>query len=56
MMYPRLKLARNLLAQDGVILMSIDDNEFDNLHKMANEVFGEGNEVGTPGLSRHSSP
>lgn len=46
MMYPRLKLARNLLAQDGVILMSIDDNEFDNLHKMANEVFGEGNEVG----------
>lgn len=46
MMYPRLKLARNLLTQDGVILMSIDDNEFDNLHKIANEVFGEGNEVG----------
>ena len=46
MMYPRLKLARNLLSSDGVILMSIDDNEFDNLHKIANEVFGESNEVG----------
>jgi adenine-specific DNA-methyltransferase len=46
MMYPRLKLARNLLSQDGVILMSIDDNEFDNLHKIANEIFGEGNEIG----------
>jgi adenine-specific DNA-methyltransferase len=46
MMYPRLKLARNLLSQDGVILMSIDDNEFDNLHKIANEVFGETNEIG----------
>lgn len=46
MMYPRLKLARNLLTQDGVIFISIDDNEFDNLHKITNEVFGEGNEVG----------
>ncbi|SNT01590.1 adenine-specific DNA-methyltransferase [Micrococcales bacterium KH10] len=61
MMYPRLKLARNLLTDDGVILISIDDNEFDNLHKIANEVFGEGNEIGVfsvtkaegGGLARH---
>ena len=46
MMYPRLKLARNLLSDDGVIMISIDDNEFDNLHKIANEIFGESNQVG----------
>ncbi|MCR4511751.1 site-specific DNA-methyltransferase [Aeromicrobium sp. 50.2.37] len=45
MMYPRLKLARNLLTQDGVIFISIDDNEIDNLVKICNEVFGEGNHV-----------
>ncbi|MDR2173226.1 MAG: site-specific DNA-methyltransferase [Burkholderiales bacterium] len=42
MMYPRLKLARNLLTDDGVIFISIDDNEQDNLKKLCNEVFGEG--------------
>lgn len=47
MMYPRLKLARNLLTDDGVILISIDDNELDNLIKAANEVFGEANHVTT---------
>lgn len=41
MMYPRLKLARNLLADDGVIIISIDDNEQDNLRKLCNEIFGE---------------
>lgn len=46
MMYPRLKLARNLLADDGLIFISIDDNELDNLHKLGNEVFGEANFVG----------
>lgn len=46
MMYPRLKLARNLLAEDGVIFISIDDNEQDNLKKLCNEVFGEGNFIG----------
>lgn len=45
MMYPRLKLARNLLTQDGVIFISIDDNEIDNLVKVCKEVFGEGNQV-----------
>ena len=43
MMYPRLKLARNLLKDDGVIFMSIDDNEVDNLRKLGNEIFGEEN-------------
>lgn len=43
MMYPRLRLARNLLKDDGVIFISIDDNEIDNLLKCSNEVFGEQN-------------
>ena len=40
MMYPRLRIARDLLADDGVIFMSIDDNEVENLKKVCNEVFG----------------
>jgi len=47
MMYPRLKLARNLLTDDGVIFTSIDDNEIDNLVKIGNEIFGEANFLGT---------
>lgn len=43
MMYPRLKLARNLLTEDGAIFISIDSNESDNLRKICNEVFGEAN-------------
>ena len=43
MMYPRLKLARNLLTDDGVIFISIDDNEQANLKKLCDEVFGEEN-------------
>lgn len=43
MMYSRLKLARNLLKDDGVIFISIDDNEVDNLRKIGDEVFGEAN-------------
>jgi adenine-specific DNA-methyltransferase len=46
MMYPRLRLARNLLSDDGVIFISIDDNEVDNLKKICNEVFGEDNFIG----------
>ena len=45
MMYPRLKIARNLLSDDGVIFISIDDNEVDNLKKICNEVYGENNLV-----------
>jgi adenine-specific DNA-methyltransferase len=43
MMYPRLKLARNLLTDDGVIFISIDDNEAHNLRKICDEIFGESN-------------
>ena len=45
MMYPRLKLARNLLKDDGIIFISIDDNELFNLSKLCNEIFGEENFV-----------
>ena len=45
MMYPRLFLARNLLRDDGVIFVSIDDNEVHNLRLMMNEIFGEENFV-----------
>ena len=43
MIYPRLKLARNLLAEDGVICISIDDNEISNLRTICDEIFGETN-------------
>ena len=43
MMYPRLRLARNLLTDDGVIFISIDDNEQGNLKRICDEIFGENN-------------
>lgn len=43
MIYPRLKVAKDLLSEDGVIFISIDDNEVDNLRKISGEVFGESN-------------
>ena len=46
MMYPRLRLARNLLTDDGVIFISISDAEIENLKKICNEVFGEENFIG----------
>ena len=45
MIYPRLKVARDLLTEDGVIFISIDDNEVENLKKVCDEVFGESNFV-----------
>ena len=45
MIYPRLKVAKDLLADDGVIFISIDDNEIENLRKICDEVFGEQNFV-----------
>ncbi|WP_040209109.1 site-specific DNA-methyltransferase [Neobacillus jeddahensis] len=45
MMYPRLKIARSLLADDGILFISIDDHEVDNLKKLCNEIFGENNFV-----------
>lgn len=49
MMYSRLLLARNLLSDDGVIFISIDDNEVDDLKKICSEVFGEDNFIGCAG-------
>ena len=46
MIYPRLKVAKDLLTKDGVIFISIDDNEVENLRKICDEVFGEHNFVG----------
>ena len=43
MIYPRLKVARDLLSDDGVIFISIDDNEVENLRKVCDEIFGENN-------------
>lgn len=47
MMYPRLKLARDLLKKDGVVFISIDDNELHHLHMLADDAFGEENFVAT---------
>lgn len=47
MMYPRLKLARDLLTEDGVIFISIDDAEFGSLKQICNEIYGENNFIGT---------
>src|SRR5574344_2906339 len=46
MMYPRLRLARNLLSDDGVIFISIGEEEIDNLIKLCLQVFGENNKLG----------
>ena len=46
MMYPRLRVSKDLLSEDGVIFISIDDNEIDNLKKICSEIFGEHNYVG----------
>jgi adenine-specific DNA-methyltransferase len=47
MMYSRLKLSRNLLKDDGVIVIHIDENEYPNLEKVLSEIFGEENNLGT---------
>lgn len=56
MMYPRLKLARNLLSDDGVIFVSIDDNEIFHLRSLMNEIFGEENWVHTLKWKRKKQP
>lgn len=43
MIYPRLKLARNLMQENGIIFISIDDNEYSNMKKICDEIFGENN-------------
>ena len=47
MMYSRLMVARSLLTEDGVIFISIDDNEVENLKKICDEIFGSGNHIET---------
>ncbi|OZB20065.1 MAG: site-specific DNA-methyltransferase [Marinobacter sp. 34-60-7] len=56
MMYPRLYLARNLLREDGVIFISIDDNEVENLRRMCDEIFGEENFIATIIWHKMDSP
>ena len=56
MIYPRLKLARNLLRDDGVIFISIDDNEVHNLRKICDEIFGEGNFVSQIVWQKRTAP
>jgi len=55
MMYPRLKLARNLLSDKGVIFISIDDNEIENIKRLCNEIFGEICFIGTIVRKRRQS-
>lgn len=56
MMYPRLKLANDLLSEDGVIFISIDDNECSNLKKVCNEIFGENNFIEQLIWKRRATP
>ena len=56
MIYPRLKVARDLLTEDGVIFISIDDNEVENLRKVCDEIFGESNFIATLVWERAYSP
>ncbi len=55
MIYPRLKVAKDLLTEDGIIFISIDDNEQDNLKKCCNEIFGEYNFIAEFFIASNSS-
>ncbi len=56
MIYPRLRLAKDLLSDDGAIFISIDDNENDNMKKLCNEAFGERNFVACVAWQRNYAP
>ena len=56
MIYPRLKVARDLLSDDGAIFISIDDYEEDNIKKIGNEIFGERNFVACVAWQRNYAP
>ena len=56
MMYPRLKVARDLLTEDGVIFISIDENEVQNMRKLTDEIFGEINFISQLGWQKVYSP
>lgn len=56
MIYPRLKVARDLLSDDGAIFISIDENEIQNLRKITDEIFGESNFISQLGWQKVYSP
>ncbi|MBS7546785.1 site-specific DNA-methyltransferase [Dietzia sp. Marseille-Q0999] len=56
MMYPRLKLARNLLADDGLIFISLDDGEIANLRRMCDEIFGQDQFLGQVIWKKRNTP
>lgn len=56
MIYPRLKVARDLLTEDGVIFISMDDSEIENITKVCNEVFGEQNFIGQWNWFKSATP
>ena len=56
MIYPRLKVAKDLLSDDGVIFISIDENEIQNMRKLADEIFGEQNFISQLGWQKVYSP
>ncbi len=56
MMYPRLRLARNLIDENGMIFISMDDHEFSNLKKLCDEIFGEQNHTVTFIWTKTSTP
>jgi len=56
MIYPRLKVARDLLTEDGVIFISIDENEIQNMRKLTDEIFGEKNFISQLGWQKVYSP
>jgi len=56
MMYPRLKLARNLLREDGLVFVSIDDSESENIRRILSEIFGEENFIGCLVWQKKVSP
>lgn len=56
MMYPRLKLSRELLSNDGVVVISIDDNEAENLRNICNEIYGETNFIASFVWQKRTSP
>lgn len=56
MLYPRLRIAKDLLSDDGVIFISIDDHEQENLKKICNEIFGSSNFIGQFIWQRRTSP
>ena len=56
MLYPRLKLSKDLLTDDGVIFISIDENEVQNLRKICDEIFGEANFISQLGWQKVYSP